>query len=129
MSVPMAPVVSFGEVLLRLSPPNTERLFQSPSLRTWWGGAEANVAAGLANLGTAAQHVTQLPEGPIGDAAVRRAIEGLEAARVANGPWPAQHQLAHLQLMDPADYARLQGLATANIQPLWARLEPPYTGG
>lgn len=63
----------------------------------------------------------------IGDAAARRAIEGLEAARAVNGPWPAQHQLAHLQLMDPADYARLQGLATANIQPLWARVEPPYS--
>lgn len=63
----------------------------------------------------------------IGDAAIRRAIEGLEAARAANGPWPAQHQLAHLQVMDPADYARLQGLATANIQPLWARVEPPYS--
>jgi predicted amidohydrolase YtcJ len=63
----------------------------------------------------------------IGDAAVRRAIEGLEAARAANGPWPAQHQLAHLQVLDPADHARLQGLATANIQPLWARHEPPYS--
>jgi predicted amidohydrolase YtcJ len=63
----------------------------------------------------------------IGDAAARRAIEGLEAARAANGPWPAQHQLAHLQLLDPADFARLQGLATANVQPLWARLEPPYS--
>jgi len=63
----------------------------------------------------------------IGDAAARRAIEGLEAARAANGPWPAQHQLAHLQLVDPADFARLQGLATANIQPLWARVEPPYS--
>jgi predicted amidohydrolase YtcJ len=40
----------------------------------------------------------------IGDAAARRAIEGLEAARAANGPWPAQHQLAHLQLVDPADF-------------------------
>lgn len=63
----------------------------------------------------------------IGDAAARRAIEGLEAARAANGSWPAQHQLAHLQVMDPADYARLQGLATTNIQPLWARVEPPYS--
>jgi predicted amidohydrolase YtcJ len=63
----------------------------------------------------------------IGDAAARRAIEGLEAARAANGPWPARHQLAHLQLVDPADFGRLQGLATANIQPLWARLEPPYS--
>ncbi len=63
----------------------------------------------------------------IGDAAARRAIEGLEAARAANGPWPAQHQLAHLQLVDPDDIPCLQGLATANIQPLWARLEPPYS--
>jgi hypothetical protein len=63
----------------------------------------------------------------IGDAAARRALEGLEAARAADGPWPAQHQLAHLQLVDPDDYVRLQGLATANVQPLWARLEPPYS--
>ena len=63
----------------------------------------------------------------IGDAAARRAIEGLEAARAANGPWPAQHQLAHLQLLDPNDFVRLQGLATANIQPLWARHEPPFS--
>lgn len=60
----------------------------------------------------------------IGDAAARRAIEGLEAARSRNGAWPAQHQLAHLQLVDPADLARLRGLATANIQPLWARFDP-----
>jgi predicted amidohydrolase YtcJ len=60
----------------------------------------------------------------IGDAAARRAIEGLEAARAANGTWPAQHQLAHLQLVDPADHRRLAGLATANIQPLWACFDP-----
>jgi predicted amidohydrolase YtcJ len=63
----------------------------------------------------------------IGDAAARRAIEGLEAARAANGPWPAKHQLAHLQLVDPADFNRLASLATANVQPLWARFEPPYS--
>ncbi len=60
----------------------------------------------------------------IGDAAARRALDGLEAAQTANGPWPAQHQLAHLQLMDPRDVHRLQGLATANIQPLWAQFDP-----
>jgi len=60
----------------------------------------------------------------IGDAAVRRTIEGLEAARATNGAWPAQHQLAHLQLVDPDDFARLQGMATANIQPLWALFDP-----
>lgn len=60
----------------------------------------------------------------IGDAAVRRAVDGLEIARAANTPWPAAHQLTHLQLVDPADYARLSRVATANIQPLWARLDP-----
>ena len=60
----------------------------------------------------------------IGDAAIRRTIAGLEAARAANTPWPAQHQITHLQLMDPGDYARLAGVATANIQPLWARMDP-----
>ncbi|MCC5973586.1 MAG: amidohydrolase [Rubellimicrobium sp.] len=61
----------------------------------------------------------------IGDAATARALDGLEAARRANGPWPAQHQLAHLQLTDPADYDRLAPAgAMANIQPLWARLDP-----
>lgn len=63
----------------------------------------------------------------IGDAAARRALDALQAARTANGPWPAQHQLAHLQLLHPDDFARLPGLATANIQPLWARAEPPWS--
>jgi len=61
----------------------------------------------------------------IGDAAARTAIEGLEAALTANGRWPALHQLTHLQLLDPADFARIAQLgAMANIQTLWARYDP-----
>jgi 2-dehydro-3-deoxygluconokinase len=76
-------VVTFGEVLLRLSPPGVERLFQTPALRTFWGGAEANVAAGLAHLGASAAHVTMLPNNAIG-AAARRALqgEGVDVAHV-----------------------------------------------
>lgn len=58
----------------------------------------------------------------IGDAAARVTLDGLTAAQAANGRWPALHQLAHLQLTDPADIPRLAALgAMANIQPLWAR--------
>ncbi len=77
------PVVTFGEVLLRLSPPGHERLFQSPALRSYWGGAEANVAVGLAHLGTASQHVTVLPPGAVGDAAFGALrAEGVDTSRV-----------------------------------------------
>jgi hypothetical protein len=61
----------------------------------------------------------------IGDLAARRAIDGLAAARRRNGYWPAAHQITHLQLVDPADFARLAPAgAMANIQPLWARFDP-----
>lgn len=64
-------VVTFGEMLLRFSPPAREQLFASPRFDTWWGGAEANVAAGLASLGTASRYATILPANAIGDAALR----------------------------------------------------------
>jgi predicted amidohydrolase YtcJ len=61
----------------------------------------------------------------IGDLAARLALDGFEAAMAANGRWPSRHQLAHLQLVDPADFARIGQLgAMANIQPLWARYDP-----
>jgi hypothetical protein len=61
----------------------------------------------------------------IGDLAARAALDGLEAARHANGPWPSLHQIAHVQCIDPADIPRFAELgAMMNIQPLWARHEP-----
>lgn len=66
----MKRVVSFGELMLRLSPPGQERLFQSPQLRTYFGGSEANVAVSLAHLGVRSDYVTRLPSNAVGDAAV-----------------------------------------------------------
>ena len=59
----MTRIVCFGELMLRLSPPGAERFFQSPALRTWFGGSEANVAVGLAHLGTPASYVTRRDAG------------------------------------------------------------------
>ncbi|WP_331050206.1 sugar kinase [Gemmatimonas sp.] len=76
-------VVTFGEVLLRLSPPGNERLFQTPQLRTWWGGAEANVSCGVASLGGHATHVTMLPDNVIGEGALRALrAEGVDTSQV-----------------------------------------------
>ncbi len=80
-------IVTFGEVLLRLSPPGVERFFQTPLLRTFWGGAEANVSAGAASLGAMATHVTVLPDNPLGDGA-RRALqaEGVDLSHARTTP-------------------------------------------
>lgn len=64
-------VVTFGEILLRLSPPGHERLLQSPELHATFGGGEANVAVSVAHFGLDSSFVTRLPANPIGDAAVR----------------------------------------------------------
>ena len=79
-------VVTFGEMLLRLSPPGEERLFESPELQTFFGGAEANVAVALSHLGLQVDYVTRLPDGPLGDApldALRR--EGVGTAWIVRG--------------------------------------------
>jgi len=76
-------VVTFGEMLLRLSPPRYEQFFASPAMTTNFGGCEANVAVGLAQLGVPAAYVTVLPDTPIGDAALAALrAEGVDTAHV-----------------------------------------------
>jgi 2-dehydro-3-deoxygluconokinase len=67
----MKKIVTFGEIMLRLSPPGFERLLQSPILSATFGGGEANVAASLAHFGLESHYVTALPAHAVGDAAIR----------------------------------------------------------
>jgi 2-dehydro-3-deoxygluconokinase len=66
----MAKVVTFGEIMLRLSPPGFERFLQTPAFVATFGGGEANVAVGLARFGLESAYVTALPKHAIGEAAV-----------------------------------------------------------
>jgi 2-dehydro-3-deoxygluconokinase len=63
-------ILFFGELLLRLSAPGRELLLQSPVLDVCVGGAEANVAVGLASLGHATRMVSAVPDNALGRAAV-----------------------------------------------------------
>jgi 2-dehydro-3-deoxygluconokinase len=59
---------TFGEVMLRLSPPGFERFLQTPVLQATFGGGEANVAVSLAQFGAAARFISVLPEAnPLAD--------------------------------------------------------------
>jgi 2-dehydro-3-deoxygluconokinase len=82
----MTKCVTFGEIMLRLSPPGHERFLQSPVLGATFGGGEANVAVSLAHFGIESWYVTRLPTHAIGDAAVRALrAEGVRTDAIIRG--------------------------------------------
>ena len=61
----------------------------------------------------------------VGDAGIRMALDGFEAALNTNGEFGNRHQIVHLQLIDQADAPRFGELGvSATFQPLWAYPEP-----
>ena len=72
----------------------------------------------------------------IGDAAVRSALDAVEAARLANGWTNGRHHISHIQIVHPDDLPRFRRLGVvANAQALWAQdgvdqieLTKPYLG-
>ena len=65
----------------------------------------------------------------IGDRAVRASLDAFAAARAANGDKDNRHQIAHLQLVDPADFPRFKELGViADFQLEWGRREPSTEG-
>ncbi|MCF6360911.1 MAG: sugar kinase [Cyclobacteriaceae bacterium] len=66
----MNKVVTFGEIMLRLSPPGFLRFSQSNSFDVVYGGGESNVAVSLANYGVPVDFVTRLPQNDIGECAL-----------------------------------------------------------
>ncbi|CAN5586602.1 sugar kinase [soil metagenome] len=82
----MPRTVTFGELMLRLSPPGFERFLQSPRFAATLGGGEANVAVSLANFGLESYYVTRLPVHDIGTAAVRALqAEGVRTEHILRG--------------------------------------------
>jgi 2-dehydro-3-deoxygluconokinase len=66
-----ARVVTFGEIMLRLSPPSFKRFIQARSFDVIYGGGEANVAISLANFGINVDYITRIPENEIGEACIQ----------------------------------------------------------
>ena len=66
----MKKVVTFGEIMLRLSPPANLRLSQANSFDVVYGGGESNVAVSLSNYGVPVEFVTRLPQNDLGECAM-----------------------------------------------------------
>ena len=67
----MPTVITFGEIMLRLSTPGYLRFGQARQFDATFGGGEANVAVSLANYGVDAKFITRLPENDIAKACIK----------------------------------------------------------
>lgn len=66
----MGKVITFGEILLRLSTPRHERLSQARQFDIIYGGSECNVAVSLAQFGHVSAYVSAVPANDLGQAAI-----------------------------------------------------------
>ncbi|SDM45430.1 sugar kinase [Halarsenatibacter silvermanii] len=79
-------VVTFGEIMMRLTPPENQRFIQTDEFNVIYGGGEANVAVSCANYGLDAYFVTKLPENPFGQAALNEVRRyGVKTDYIARG--------------------------------------------
>ena len=83
----MTDVVTFGETMLRLSPPDFQRLEQATSLNVSVGGSELTVAAGVARLGLSSAWVSRLPDNALGRMVRNKAREmGVDTKHIVWSP-------------------------------------------
>lgn len=84
--VPMD-LVTFGEAMLRLSPPDLQRIEQTRSFDAYVGGAELNVAVAAAHLGLTTRWVSRLTDNRLGRMIASRAREqGVDVSQIAWTP-------------------------------------------
>ena len=63
--------ITVGEIMLRLTPPNYEKLRMANNFEASYGGSEANIALALANLGIDSTFFSVVPNNSLGKSAVR----------------------------------------------------------
>ena len=115
----MKSVAAFGEIMLRLSPPERERFFQSPRFRTYFGGGEANVVASLAQFGHRARFVTVLPPDEIASAAIRELrMLGVDTSAVVRREGRASLLLNSVTIFSPSILPLVQ-LRRSTLDAVW----------
>lgn len=64
-------ILAFGEIMLRLTPPDYTTISQARNFIANYGGGEANVLVSLSHLGHDTEFLTKLPENQLGDSAIK----------------------------------------------------------
>lgn len=79
-------IVTFGEIMLRLTPPDHNRFSQADHFMATYGGGEANVAIALSNFGMDASFITKVPSNQLGQNAVNELRKyGVDTKQIARG--------------------------------------------
>ena len=113
-------IITFGEVLLRLSPAENRKLMQAKSLDFFFGGTEMNVGASLSYMGEPVKHITAVSDDLVGDAALASMRQyGLDVSSVQKVKHPIGQYLLEVgsaMRSSQIAYNRLNG-SFANIEP------------
>jgi len=114
-------VVTFGEAMIRLTPPGLQRLEQANAFDLWIAGAELNVAVALARLGERATWVSRLPDNPLG----RRVLAHARANGVATDAiqWTPEGRLG-LMFVEVGQRPRPSASLYDRADSAFASLEP-----
>lgn len=82
----MKKIVTFGEIMLRLSPPGFKRFSQTYNFDVVYGGGESNVAVSLANYGLESSFVSRIPQNDIGECAIMELRKrGVNTSQILRG--------------------------------------------
>jgi 2-dehydro-3-deoxygluconokinase len=83
----MPMLMTFGELMLRISPAGDSRLVTATGADLAFGGAECNVAVAAARMGASARYVTALPDNSLADAAIMKVRSfGVDTAHMHSIP-------------------------------------------
>ena len=79
-------IVAFGEIMLRLTPPDYTTIAQARNFIANYGGGEANILVSLSHLGHSTEFITKLPDNQLGDSAVKHLkSHGVNTEHIARG--------------------------------------------
>ncbi len=82
----MAEIVTMGEIMLRLSPPEHQRFIQATSFDINYGGSEGNIAVCLSNYGHNVGYITKLPKNEIGECVIATLQKyGVDCSAITRG--------------------------------------------
>lgn len=82
----MEKILTFGEIMLRLSTPDYSTINQTHSFMVNYGGGEANVAVALSHMGHQTYFISKLPPNQLGDGAITHLLShGVNTQYVVRG--------------------------------------------